>query len=68
MGECKLPTTVIDGKEWILLNHIDKIITVRACSIEKNNKRVSEPSGHRFDECKAEGSVKCRPRPYKINL
>ncbi len=66
MGECKIPTTIIDGKEWILLNHIDKIMTVRADSIEKNKNRVPDPSGHRMDECKAEGSVKCRPRTYKI--
>ncbi len=67
MKEIKLQTTVIDGQEWILLNMLDKVITVRAVSINHKG-RVQEPNGHRVEECKCEGSVKCKPRSYFINI
>ncbi len=67
MNEITLSTTIIEGEEWILLKHLDKVITVRADSIEHKG-RIQEKRGHRVDECRCEGSVKCKPRCYRINF
>ena len=62
-----IPTAEIDGETWLILKNINKKIIFRADSIEKNKKRVVEPSNHRMDEAVAEGSVKCRPRNWDIS-
>jgi len=62
-----IPTTTIDGKEWFLLKSVDEVFIFRAVSIEFKG-RVAEKSGHRVDEARAKGSVKCRPRCARILL
>jgi hypothetical protein len=52
------PVTTINGREWILLGRLDRVITFRAVSINKKKQRVQESTGHHFDEAIAEGSVK----------
>lgn len=64
----QLPVISVDGETWILLSRVDKKIVFRADSIDKNKNRVPDPSGHRMDEAVAEGSVKCRPKRFLINV
>ena len=62
----EIPTTEIGGETWILLNHISPSFTIRAVKI-KHLGKARDPSDHRLDQAKAEGSVKCKPRQWDIS-
>jgi len=65
--EIPIPIVQIDGESWLLLKKLDRVFHFRAESIDPP-KRVKEPSDHRCDESRAEGSVKCRPKGGFWNL
>lgn len=52
-----LPVIKIGNENWIRIN-FTKVVKIHAVDIKCKKKRVSEPSGHKFDEAIAEGSVK----------
>ncbi|UCF08785.1 MAG: hypothetical protein JSW28_03585 [Thermoplasmata archaeon] len=62
----QIPLIDVEGELWMYLGSISKVYTIRATSISKK-KRVVDPSGHRMDQIKAEGSVKCKTREWDIS-
>jgi len=64
MNNVSIPIQDINGEKWVIIGHIGSKIVFRADSIDKRNKRVQDPNGHRMDEAVAEGSIKCKPRKW----
>lgn len=63
----EVPTTIIEGKEWLLLKALGDKFTIRAAKIEKRKERVRDsPSDHRVDEATAQGGVKCQCKHWDI--
>lgn len=57
----RLPVIKIGNEDWIRID-FTKVVKIRAVDIKCKKERVSEPSGHRFNEAIAEGSVKLTPK------
>ncbi len=57
----QLPLINIGGKKFILLSKLTDSWHFRAYSMS-TVQRVKEPSGHRMNEIRGTGSVKCSPK------
>ena len=62
-----VPIQEIQGEKWLILEKaVGKKAIIRATSIHLKG-RVDDPSGHRMQQAKAEGSVKCTGRSFDIS-
>ncbi len=61
-----VPTTIIDGKRWLLLKHYGDVWEFRSFKMDKHPREVAEPSGHRGKEIKCKGAVKGRPTTWNV--
>lgn len=65
MPEKSYPIIKIENEYWVRVNH--DTITLRAESISKKNRVKETPSGHRFDQNNAKGSIKFKSKEFWIN-
>lgn len=64
-SEKRFPIIKIADEYWIRITY--ESITLRAGKITKKKERVSERSGHRFDEAAAKGSIKIKSKEFLID-
>jgi hypothetical protein len=63
-----VPVKQIGSETWLLLGDVvGKSTIIRAVSIKVESNRVSDPgTQHKYDQARAEGSIKCKIREWDI--
>ncbi|MBI2574412.1 hypothetical protein HYV82_00840 [Candidatus Woesearchaeota archaeon] len=65
MVEVTVPVKIVDGEEWLILNHLSSKGLLRAVRVDKRKMQVLDWDGHHCDEAVAEGSIRYRAKHWR---